>query len=210
MSPDVDTCRTLPAHQRPGDEMLADGRHVVIRPLTRSDAPALEAAVQVADREDLHRRFLGSPPSVEHILRQLDRIDLMTDFAMAAFDDAGRLVGVAQFDRCQTQPATAEVAIEVASGWQRRGLGTRLMKRLALLALAMGISRFTATYYADNVGVQRLLRSLGRVSSSAIEQGQGYCEIDLLGLAGGRSFGTKASSPGPAAAETLLAGGDPT
>src|SRR4051794_28239848 len=117
---------------------LTDGRAVSIRPLEGRDADALVAAVVNADPMDLRRRFMGVPPPPSYLVRQLKRADGVHDLALGAFDDRGRLVGVAQFDRADDEP-TAEVAIEIAKDWQHVGLGTRMMTRLAALALEQGV-----------------------------------------------------------------------
>src|SRR5581483_9369884 len=98
---------------------------------------------------DLRRRFMGVPPPVSFLVKQLMRMDGVHDLAVGAFDETGRIVGIAQFDRLDDRPQ-AEVAIEVAKDWQRDSLGTELLTALADRARAQGIETFTATYYADN------------------------------------------------------------
>jgi acetyltransferase len=158
--------------------VLADGRQVEVRVLGPQDAPALTAAVEHADPMDLRRRFMGSPPPASVLVRFLRAADNVHDLAVGAFDPTGRLVGVAQFDRTDDRPA-AEFAIEVAADWQRLGLGRRLLQELAEHARAVGIERFSATYYADNLAVRRLLQRSGLVVASGIDQGEGYALLDL-------------------------------
>jgi acetyltransferase len=158
---------------------LSDGRAVGLRPLDATDAEALSAAIARADPMDLRRRFMGVPPPTSVILRRLRAADGVHDFALGAFDETtGRLVGVAQFDRADDRPS-AEFAIEVAADWQRVGLGTEMLKRLMDIAVALGITKLTAIYYADNMAVRRLLRRSGRVSASGFEQGEGYAVLDI-------------------------------
>ena len=157
---------------------LADGREATIRPLGHDDGPALAAAFRRADPWDLRRRFMGMPPPVSWLLRQLDRADGVHDLPIGAFTDEGRLVGVAQFDRPDDGPR-AEVAIEVAKDWQNLGLGTKLLTRLAEMARERGVHEFTATYYADNIAIRRLLREVGRVVDSGFDSGEGYARLDL-------------------------------
>jgi GNAT superfamily N-acetyltransferase len=45
----------------------------------------------------------------------------------------------------------------VADAWQRRGLGTMVIRRLANIARARGISSFHATLLADNRGAKMFL-----------------------------------------------------
>ena len=157
---------------------LRDDSEVTLRRLEASDGPALEAALERADPMDLRRRFMGMAPPVSVILGRLRRADGVHDYALGAFTDAGRLVAVAQFDRADDAP-TAEFAIEVARDFQRRGLGRQMLERLATVARALGVTRFTATYYADNIPVRRLLNDSGHVVAAGFDQGEGYAVLDL-------------------------------
>lgn len=157
---------------------LQDGRCVHIRPLDAHDTEALVAALERADPMDLRRRFMGVPPPTSYLVRQLKKADGLHDLVLGAFDESHRLVGVAQFDRPGEEPS-AEVAIEVAKDWQHDGLGTALLGRLAHLARDRGIREFTATYYADNLPIRRLLRDIGHVVSSGYDHGEGYARLSL-------------------------------
>src|SRR4051794_12093974 len=109
--------------------VLRDGRAVQVRRLDPSDAGALAAAVAAADRWDLRRRFLGTPPPTRMLLAQLAHADGVRDLALGAFDAAGQLLAVAQFDRFGDE-AVADIAVEVAKDWQDAGLGTLLLEQL--------------------------------------------------------------------------------
>ena len=159
-------------------ERLTDGREVLIRRLTAADEPALRAALSHADPMDLRRRFMGPPPPISTIVRQLYRVDDVHDLALGAFDHAGRLVGVAQFDRVDDQPV-AEFAIELGAPWQGHGLGRIMLDAVVDEARALGITRLTASYYADNLPVRRLIHHTGRVVESGISAGQGYAVLDI-------------------------------
>lgn len=127
---------------------------------------------------DLRKRFMGTPPPTSYLVEQLKRADGIHDLPMGAFTDDGRLVGVAQFDRVDEGPS-AEVAIEVAKDWQHDGLGIELLGRLAHEARGLGIHEFTASYYADNVPIRRLLRDIGHVVASGYEYGEGFMRLSL-------------------------------
>jgi RimJ/RimL family protein N-acetyltransferase len=157
---------------------LKDSRTVTIRPLGARDAKALLAALRRADPSDLRRRFLGVPPPPSFLVNQLRNADGIHDLVLGAFDDTGRLVGVAQFDRPDEKP-TAEVAIEVAKDWQHVGLGLALLTRLVQLARSRGVHEFTATYFADNIPILRLLRDVGHVVASGYECGEGHMRLNL-------------------------------
>jgi RimJ/RimL family protein N-acetyltransferase len=157
---------------------LPDGRMVTIRSLSGADADALSEAVQHADSRDLRRRFMGSPPPIAVLLKRLRAADGVHDAALGAFDPAGRLIGVAQFDRWDDEPE-AELAIEVARDWQRAGLGGVMLRELCRLADGCGITRLTAVYYADNMAIIQLLHSTGHCRWVSTEVGASTAELDV-------------------------------
>jgi GNAT superfamily N-acetyltransferase len=59
---------------------------------------------------------------------------------LAIGDRTGTCAGVARFVRVGAE--VAEPAVGVADRWQRRGLGTELVERLAECARTEGITRF--------------------------------------------------------------------
>lgn len=151
---------------------------MLVRRLTAADEPALRAALSHADPVDLRLRFLGPPPPMSTIVRHLRRVDDVHDLALGAFDERGRLVAVAQFDRVDDEPV-AELAIEVGTGWKGVGLGRALLSMLTDEARALGITRLTASYYAENLPVRRLLHRTGLLSESGISAGEGYAVLDI-------------------------------
>jgi RimJ/RimL family protein N-acetyltransferase len=157
---------------------VRDGRTVVLRQLTDADAGALIDAVHHADAFDLRRRFMGQPPPDHVLIGLLHDSDGVHDCALGAFDVHGRLVGVAQFDRRDDAP-TAEFAIEVATDWQRCGLGVAMLRQLAVLAAAHGITHFTAVYLADNTPIIRLMRSTGCTRWLGTQCGTSAAELDI-------------------------------
>ena len=157
--------------------ILADGRCVRIRELLPTDADALVAAMADADPADLRRRFMGCPPPASYLVERLDAADGVNNLALGAFAEE-RLVGVAQFDREDGSP-TAEIAVEVATGWQNAGLGTALLRRLGQLARQRGVHHFTATFFAENLPLRRLLRDVGPLVATTYAAGEGYADIDL-------------------------------
>jgi GNAT superfamily N-acetyltransferase len=167
-----------PVAVEPTRVTVRDGRVVDVRMLTRDDVPALLAAVERARAEDLRRRFMGPAPKASVLVHHLQSADGVHDFALGAFTDSGRLVGVAQFDRLDDEPS-AEIAIEVAHDWQRVGLGGQLLSRLAEVARGRGIERFTATFYADNLAIRRMLQHSRKIVASGFDQGEGYAVLDL-------------------------------
>jgi RimJ/RimL family protein N-acetyltransferase len=171
----------LQAEQTAVPVSLRDGRSVVLRRLTDADGPALIEAVHCADAFDLRRRFMGAPPTDHVLIQLLHAADGIHDTVLGAFDAEGRVVGVAQFDRRDELP-TAEFAIEVATDWQRCGLGAAMLRELASLATSCGIGQFTAVYLADNNPIIRLMRSTGCTRWLGTECGASMAELDLRSM----------------------------
>ena len=103
--------------------------------------------------EDTRRRRFGGLAS-QLGARELDRltdVDHHEHEALAAVAPGdGRIVGVARYIALPDDPGAAEVAIAVDDEWQGRGLGRRLMRRLAERASDEGITRLLAYVGADN------------------------------------------------------------
>jgi GNAT superfamily N-acetyltransferase len=78
------------------------------------------------------------------------RVDYVNSFALLAEDPGGP--GIIAIARCCRTGATnaAEVAIVTADRYQGRGLGVRMLRRLAEIAAAHGIDTFEADVLVDN------------------------------------------------------------
>jgi RimJ/RimL family protein N-acetyltransferase len=138
----------------------ATADHVALARLERTDGEPLRRLFYRLSPETIYRRFLSplARPEQARPERLLD-LDHRDREAVAAVVD-GELVGVARYFR-QSGAAEAEIAVVVADAWQGQGIGTRMLARLAELAQAAGIERFTITMQADNRPAIRLLRRFG-------------------------------------------------
>lgn len=143
---------------------LDDGQRLIARPLLPQDEAAEQAFVMALSATSRYRRFhVGLrqlPPSA---LERLVRIDHREHVALVVHeesdDDAPMLVADARYVRQGTD--SAEFAIAVADGWQRRGLGRRLMGLLARHAARRGLTTLTGDVLADNGPMIRMLERLG-------------------------------------------------
>lgn len=140
---------------------LRSGDSVRVRPLRRSDAPALGRAVEQLSDQSRYRRFHSASPLSEKMLHHLTNIDHHDHEAFIALAPGSEIVGVARCIRDPEAAETAELAILVVDGWQRRGLGTLLVGELAARAAELGISQFTADILAENAPTLALAHSLG-------------------------------------------------
>jgi GNAT superfamily N-acetyltransferase len=138
---------------------LPDGTVVVIRPVESGDAPLLAEGFAHLSPESRKLRFLTGKasltPAEVRYFTEVDHHDHEALGAMSSVD--GRGLGIARYFRDPEDMEGAEVAVTVIDDWQRRGLGTELLTRLADRARQEGIRHFTALVSADNAAVVGLL-----------------------------------------------------
>lgn len=142
------------------DVRLRDGSVVHIREVQSGDAPLLADGFARLSVESRQLRFLTGKSRLSPAeLRYFTQIDHHNHEALGAVNPAdGRGLGIARYIRHLDDPQGAEVAIIVIDEWQRRGLGTELLSRLADRARQEGIHHFTGLVAAENVAVAGLLR----------------------------------------------------
>jgi GNAT superfamily N-acetyltransferase len=160
--------------------VLRDGSVVLIREVQAGDAPLLADGFARLSDESRQLRFLtGKPNLTAAELRYFTEIDHHDHEALGAINpDDGRGVGIARYIRDAKNPGSAEVAVTVVDDWQRRGLGTELLDRLADRARQEGIRHFTALVAADNDAVAGLLDD-GSVGVSVIQRESSTVEYEI-------------------------------
>ncbi|MGI9184225.1 MAG: GNAT family N-acetyltransferase [Solirubrobacteraceae bacterium] len=144
---------------------LHDGTPVEIREIRADDGQRLRASHARLSPESRYRRFLGAKPNLsESDARYLADVDGCRHYALVATTAvdgrAGEIIAVARFIALPERPGTAEFAIVVGDAYQRQGLASGLMDRLAAAARARGIARFRAVMLSDNAGIRHLLERL--------------------------------------------------
>ena len=125
---------------------------MLVRAICPDDAPGLAEAYEQLSETSRYRRFFAAKPHLsEQSLAYFTNVDHHDHEALIAVaPGSGQLVGVTRFIRDPRQPDQAEVAVTVIDSWQRRGLGTVLLRELAQRAAEEGIRHFTAEILADN------------------------------------------------------------
>jgi GNAT superfamily N-acetyltransferase len=132
------------------------GAPVALRLLEPMDRELLCGFYRRLSPETVYRRFMAPVvPPAEGLVKRLLNIDHCGREALIAMDSEG-IAGVARF--APNGQDGHEVAIVIADAWQRQGLGTMLIRRLANIARARGISSFHATLLPDNRGAKMFLQ----------------------------------------------------
>ncbi|MBV9802206.1 MAG: GNAT family N-acetyltransferase [Solirubrobacterales bacterium] len=132
--------------------------------MEHDDKPLLTAAFEELSDESRYRRFFTPVRSLDAPqLAYLTEVDHHDHEALLAIDmDTGSCSGVARFVRIGDD--VAEAAVVVVDRYQRRGLGTELLERLATRARQEGVTRFYAVVLAENREAVALLENLGNVT----------------------------------------------
>lgn len=164
-------------------ETLRDRSHVDIRPITKQDKSAERDFIEQLSPSARRFRFLGQvrQPS-ERLIDQLTDIDYVHGVAFVAVTPEGareRIVGVSRYSTDQ-DGLNCECAVTVSDEWQKKGLGTLLMKHLIEVARARGIRRMTSIDLAENMQMNDLAKHLGfRTRVDPDDASQVLHELDL-------------------------------
>jgi acetyl coenzyme A synthetase (ADP forming)-like protein len=137
------------ADSLPFDIVLRDGSTLALRPATASDVSALCTFFEALSPASRYYRFFSvACPDTERVERLLPR---STDEGAALIGEVGnRVVAFAGYYRDLIDRQRAEVAFAIADRLQGRGIGTRVLERLADLARPAGVRVFDAYVLADN------------------------------------------------------------
>jgi L-amino acid N-acyltransferase YncA len=80
----------------------------------------------------------------------------------AEADDIAGWIGLTSFYAGRpAYDATAEVSLYIAPGFQRRGLGTKLLRQMIAECPRLGVTTLLAMYFDHNSASRALFRSLG-------------------------------------------------
>ncbi len=163
----------------------ADGTPVLIRALRPDDVEREIRFIEGLSPETLYQRthyFVRAVSrSDANRLLDLDYRDTMAVGAFVAAPDE-RLIGVSRYARIEGTDR-AECAIVVADDWHGRGVGTELMRSLALAARERGYEALEGSSLAANDRIQAWARRFGfEVGVEPNSGGQVRITVDLSTL----------------------------
>lgn len=159
--------------------LLPGGTELLLRPATVDDVAAVRRLHERCSPQTLHRRYLGGAvPSDARFRRLLEPAGGVALIAVHHDPATGedRAVALANL---LTEGDLGEVALLVEDGWQRRGLGTALLRRLTAYAARGGVRAVTAHSGADNAAMLRTLRRLGETRASLPDGGLVSVELPV-------------------------------
>ncbi|MEU8774795.1 GNAT family N-acetyltransferase [Streptomyces sp. NPDC048606] len=145
---------------------LPEGNEITVR---RADGSDLDAARAMHDRcseRTLGLRYHGPVADADRYLGHL--LSPRFGRTLAATTASGRLVALGHllWDGDET-----EVALLIEDDWQRRGIGSELLRRLLAMAVEAGCDSVYAVTRASNTGMVAAMRGLGLPLDYQIEEG---------------------------------------
>ena len=139
------------------------GVAVMLRPLLPADIDIESAFVSGLSPQTRHNRLLGGAIAItREYLERLTSVDYSRDMALAATVMLGKevLIGVARYV-LDDDGGSAEFAIVVADDWQGRGIGGRMLKRLAEIARRRGVRSLYGDILSTNRPMLGMVQKLG-------------------------------------------------
>lgn len=143
---------------------LKDGARLLIRPIRPEDEPLIVAFHAGHSEHTLRMRYFGLVRVLSRdSLIRLCHLDYDRELALVAVDQQGDSPRLAGVSRYYLRPDTgdAEFALVIGDAWQRRGLGTHLMRRLIAIARERGVKRLVGQILAENNLMLQLVGQLG-------------------------------------------------
>lgn len=144
--------------------MLAGGREVSLRPVTRADAAAEQQFFGMLSLDSRHKRFhVGLrelSPTLLKLLIDVDQ-DQHVAWVVEAQEPGHPVVADARYVHDVGRPERAEFALAVADDWQGRGVGRRLITHLCANARRHGVRHLYGDVLADNRRMLALMREFG-------------------------------------------------
>jgi GNAT superfamily N-acetyltransferase len=147
--------------------LLPDGAELKVRPASSADLAALLEMHGRCGEHTLYRRYFSGTrgPSRQQLARLLGPA---RGSALVAEDTEGRLVALANLIGEGEQ---AEAALLVQDSWQRRGIGTGMLRRLIALAQPSGFRAVVLHTHADNEPMLRTVRRMPQTAAFDVDGG---------------------------------------
>ena len=144
-------------------EHLRDDRPITIRALRPDDRAGMLAAIGRTSMQSLQRRFFVPKKGFsEREMAFFLNIDFESHVAIVAeIEEDGHPVIAGGGRYIVVQPGQAEIAFVVVDAYQGQGIGTILMRHLAVLARDAGLKELVAEVLPENTAMLKLFKKFG-------------------------------------------------
>jgi len=170
-----------------GRLILRDGTSAAIRPAQPSDKEQMRRFFFSLSGDSKRQRFFSLAAPKDQLLDLFcdssDPHARLTLIVTRRVEGESRIVAVGTY--IGRDESSAEIAMAVNDSLQRKGIGTLLLERLALIAVAHGLRRFWAVTMAENTPMLDIFRRSGFDCHSRTDHE--LIEIDLSVLPTGES-----------------------
>ncbi|MFH8370157.1 GNAT family N-acetyltransferase [Streptomyces sp. NPDC018031] len=145
---------------------LPEGNEITVRRADTADLAAARAMHERCSTRTLEQRYHGPVGDADRYLDHL--LSPRYGRTLAAYTPSGRLVALGHllWDGDET-----EVALLVEDEWQRRGVGSELLRRLVAMAAEADCAHVYAVTRSANTGMVAAMRGLGLPLDYQIEEG---------------------------------------
>jgi RimJ/RimL family protein N-acetyltransferase len=144
-------------------ERTRDGREVEIRALRPDDKDDMLAAVGRTGMQSLQRRFFvvkrGFSEKEIAFFMNIDFANHVALVALAEEDGHKVIIGGGRY--IGTEPGKAEIAFVVIDDYQGQGIGTLLMRHLAVIARKAGLKELIAEVLPENAAMRKVFSKFG-------------------------------------------------
>ncbi|MGH3086885.1 MAG: GNAT family N-acetyltransferase, partial [Rubrobacteraceae bacterium] len=162
---------------------------VSVRPIRPEDEPLMAEFHESLSEQSVYMRYFHmmnlDQRTAHERLTRICFIDYDREMALVAErrnPETGEpeIMGVGRLSRHGYAPGEAEFSVLIADPFQRRGLGTLLLRQLLEVGKSEGLRRINADILFDNRPMQRISKNLGFTLRRDMEEMVMKADLDLL------------------------------
>lgn len=161
---------------------LFNGEELILGPIGPQSKAYLQEGMKRLSLESLRNRFFGGKKEfTSQELQRLTDLDGTNRFALGLIRDLKdpHGLGLIRMDRVEASSRSAEVALTIIDEYQKKGLGTVLLRVLILAAIERGYTELRFTYLHQNTGFERLLGKFPAATTLERDQDSRTVALDL-------------------------------
>jgi RimJ/RimL family protein N-acetyltransferase len=151
-----------PLDVRSWEEKLRDGREIRVRAARLTDEAKVQELLYGLSPESVYSRYhhLRTRYPRDEVQALLDADPQRGCAFVAELPEDGTLIGLTRYD-LDPVSGIGELGIVIADAWQRKGVGSALMRRMVEVGRANGLKGLRADVLAVNSAMIALLRDVG-------------------------------------------------